>query len=161
MGVFATIIIFVAAYLLQTTFAGYIAIFGIKPDLILAALICFGAFHGKEKGALMAVVMGIVVDLLFGKIFGVNTLMYLYIVVAASVIFEYLFEHNVLTVGTVTFVLSLAGGVIYSLILVLSGQSFGLLFIVKMVAPYALYTAVAAAVIHPVLARIYRRYEIA
>lgn len=160
MGIFATILIFVVVYLLQTTFVSYIAILGIKPDLILAALVCFGAFYGKEKGALMAVIMGIIVDLLFGKIFGVNTLMYLYIVVAASVIFEYLFEHNFLTVGVVTLALSLLGGAVYSLILLLSGQPFGLLFIVKMVLPYALYTALAAAVLYPVLSRIYQRYEI-
>ncbi len=161
MGIFATILIFAVAYLLQTTFVSHIAIFGMKPDLILAALICFGAFHGKEKGALMAAIMGIIVDLLFGKIFGVYTLMYLYIVVAASVIFEFLFEHNILTVGVVTLTLGLVGGILYSLVLRLSGQQFGLLFIVKMVLPCALYTALASAVLYPVLSRIYRRYEIA
>ena len=160
MGVFATIVVFVIIYVLQTTFVEYISIFGVKPDLILAALICFGAFHGKEKGALLALVTGAVVDLLFGKIFGVNTLMYLYIVILASVVFEYLFEHNVLTVGVVTFVLSLLGEMVYSLILMLSGQSFGLLMMIKIVVPYAVYTALAAMIVYPLLSKIYQRYEL-
>ncbi len=160
MGVFATIMVFAVIYVLQTTFVEYISIFGVKPDLILAALVCFGAFHGKEKGALLALVTGAVVDLLFGKIFGVNTLMYLYIVILASVVFEYLFEHNILTVGVVTLVLGLLGELVYSLILMLSGQNFGLLMMLKVILPYAIYTALASMVLYPLLSKIYQRYEL-
>lgn len=160
MGIFATIIVFASAYLLQTTFADVIAVFGIKPDLILAALICFVGCNGKEKGAFAAAIMGIIVDLLFGKIFGVYTLLYIYIVVASGFVFEFLFEHNIITVSVTTLVLCAVGGALYYAIRMLGGQHMSWWFVIKTVCPTALYTAVAALVIYPLIAKICRRYEI-
>lgn len=160
MGIFATIIVFASVYLLQTTFVDAIAVFGIKPDLILAALICFAGCNGKEKGALAAAIMGIVADLLFGKIFGAYTLLYVYIVVASGFVFEFLFEHNIITVSVTTLVLCAVGGALCCAIRMIGGQEMSWWFVIKTVCPTAFYTALAALVLYPLIAKICRRYEI-
>jgi rod shape-determining protein MreD len=71
------IFLLAAALFLQVTLLNFIAIFGVKPDLVLM-IIVFNAFlRGSGEGALVGFWGGLFVDLAAGSYIGLNALSYM------------------------------------------------------------------------------------
>ncbi|KAF1085628.1 rod shape-determining protein MreD [Sporotomaculum syntrophicum] len=62
------------AFILQTAAFNYIAIYGIKPDLVLILVILNGFLRGPREGAFLGFAAGILQDLVSGGYFGLNAL---------------------------------------------------------------------------------------
>jgi len=60
--------------LLQTTALNFIAINGIKPDLVLVVVILNGFLRGTREGAFLGFVAGVMQDLVSGGYFGLYAL---------------------------------------------------------------------------------------
>jgi len=59
--------------LLQVTLMPYLAVAGVQPDLVLAAIVCWALFRGPTDGAVSGFLAGVALDLLSGAPFGVHT----------------------------------------------------------------------------------------
>lgn len=66
-------------FILQSTLCEYIAISGIKPNLLLILVISFAFMRGKEEGILLGFVSGLLIDSFFGMFLGLNAGIYLVI----------------------------------------------------------------------------------
>ncbi len=60
--------------IVQTTLVPFIAINGIRPDLLLIVVVSTALLLGKEKGVGMGFFSGLLQDLASGNIFGLNAL---------------------------------------------------------------------------------------
>lgn len=62
------------AFLAQTTFAGFLAIGGVAPNLLQAVVVTFGLLFGPEVGAASGALAGILRDVAFGKYIGLSVI---------------------------------------------------------------------------------------
>lgn len=70
------VLIVIAIYFLQLFIINKHLLFGVKPNLILIAVIVVSLWFGLYKGAIFSFMMGILTDLLFGNTFGLFTISY-------------------------------------------------------------------------------------
>lgn len=80
-GAFAIIICF----LLQSTLFQYIAFAGIVPNLMIMITSIFGFMEGRTDGMLVGFACGLLMDIFYGSVLGVNALIYLLIGYASGV----------------------------------------------------------------------------
>ncbi|MBQ3573687.1 MAG: rod shape-determining protein MreD, partial [Clostridia bacterium] len=64
--------------LLQPTVIRWIEIFGIGPNIFLIFVIAAALICGKKAGAVCGLVFGLTLDMLVGRMIGVNALIFLY-----------------------------------------------------------------------------------
>jgi len=63
----------VLGLVLQTTAFNYLAVAGVKPDLLLIIVVLYGLLYGKKAG-ILGFIYGLVEDLLVGRFIGFNAL---------------------------------------------------------------------------------------
>jgi len=63
----------VSSLVLQATAFNYLAVAGVKPDLLLIIVVLYGLLYGKKAGVL-GFVYGLVEDLLVGRFIGFNAI---------------------------------------------------------------------------------------
>lgn len=66
-------------FLLQTTIFQTLSIASIAPNLLLIITSSFGFMNGKKEGIIIGFVCGLMIDVFYSSIFGINTLIYMYI----------------------------------------------------------------------------------
>ncbi|MDA8025662.1 MAG: rod shape-determining protein MreD [Actinomycetota bacterium] len=79
-------LILLAISALERSQLGTLTIQGIHPDILLAASISFGLLEGREVGAVVGFVLGIVADSFAQTPFGVSSLVYLAVGYGAGLI---------------------------------------------------------------------------
>ena len=77
--------IFFIIYFLQANFFSWFNIAGIKPNLIILLMLVIGLFIGKKVGIIFAIITGILLDLLGGKIIGITSIMFIIIVILSDI----------------------------------------------------------------------------
>ncbi len=139
-------------YLLQTTIADKMQIFGIMPDLIFVAVVCYSIYAGREKGVSAALFAGIAVDILAVGIFGSNLIIYTYAAVFAAAFGNSFFGKNSLTTSFITFVLSICVGIISALIMYLTKTDRDILYLIFAVTlPKSVYNSIISAVYYALI----------
>lgn len=73
---FRMYLILFAALFLQCTLVRYVAVGGIRPDLVILCVIFFGLFFGRSTGLEAGLVAGCVVDILGLDIFAMTMFIY-------------------------------------------------------------------------------------
>lgn len=76
--VIVALLIFVG-YLLQSTIFQKLSLGGIAPNILLIITASFGFMRGKNEGAIIGFVSGLIIDVLFGDILGFFALIYMVI----------------------------------------------------------------------------------
>ena len=85
----------------------FFAIRGSYPSLLFTFAIAYSLLRGKEEGVFIGVVSGILQDIFFGGIFGVNCLLNLMLCFAASMIGEGIFKNKRLIPVVATFAITI------------------------------------------------------
>ena len=62
-------------YFLQVNVFSNLTIAGVKPNLMVIYILCIGLFSNSYLGVTMGAVLGLLLDLLFGKVIGVSGIM--------------------------------------------------------------------------------------
>lgn len=76
MDILALIILVIVNIIFQTTTLPYLAIFGVVPNTALVLVVVIAIFRGKYYGILFGLAIGIVQDILFGTVIGINGFIY-------------------------------------------------------------------------------------
>ncbi|MCD5415028.1 MAG: rod shape-determining protein MreD [Clostridiales bacterium] len=71
--------IIMANFILHTTLFHNFKLFGVIPNTALVLVVTFSIHYGKSKGAVIGFLMGIIQDILFGRVVGMNALAYMLI----------------------------------------------------------------------------------
>lgn len=66
-------LIFLAAFILQSTVMNYFAIFGISPNLILCLVVVFSFLYEGYHGIVFGLVFGFVSDICFAPVIGISS----------------------------------------------------------------------------------------
>lgn len=91
------VLIAIANFIVQTTLAPYMRIYGIAPNTALILVVVISMLGGLGRGLTFAVVAGVLQDLFFSKALGVHTLIYCLLALGVGLIENKLFKDNRLT----------------------------------------------------------------
>ncbi len=89
-------IIIVINLILQSTLFQYFKIFDVLPSTGLILVISFAIYSGKNKGAVIGFFVGILQDIIFGRIIGLNALVFMLTGYIVGLINRKLFKDNLL-----------------------------------------------------------------
>lgn len=129
--------------ILISVYLSGIAICNVVPAIDLILLVVYAANSEKYEAATYGLVMGVIVDILFGTTFGFNALIYMYIALCVNIFSKKFMSNEPLSV----LVLLLAAIFLYDManflfFLAFEGKSYGFLFIFKIVIPEMIYSTV-------------------
>lgn len=91
------ILIALVNFILQTTLAPYLRIYGIAPNTALILTVIIAMLGGIGRGLTFGLAAGILQDLFFSKALGVHTLIYGLLALGVGLIENKLFKDNRLT----------------------------------------------------------------
>lgn len=87
-------IVSIILLILDNSVVPFLSIQGAYPSLLFTFAIAYSLIRGKEKGVFIGAVSGILQDIFFGGVFGVNSLLNLLLCLFASIIGEGIFRNK-------------------------------------------------------------------
>lgn len=136
-------------FIIQSTLAQYISIFGVTPNLIIAAVIAVALSSEPVEAAVLAAATGIVFDLMFGRVFGISTLLYMYLALLSRAMLEFMYEKTLISTMLITFVAALLyQSINFFLSFIIWGEGGFVFLFFRIILPCAAYTACLQIIIY-------------
>ena len=137
------IILTVGSVLAQISFLNYFAIFGIKPDLVLALVVFFSLFSDTFSAFLIALFAGLACDIFSAGPFGLNIFIFLCIYMGILFNKKIIDTQDKWTLFLVSFAMFILSYILYYLFARADLQLPGFYLTLKsLIIPAALYTLV-------------------
>ena len=92
------------AFLAQSIIFENIKILSCSPDILIVAIIMCSVSAGTLQAALLGGAAGLFADALYGNVFGINILIYMYLAIAVSISVHESTDNSPLLMSWVTFV---------------------------------------------------------
>lgn len=92
---FITVGVVLLCFLMQTTVFQHIALAGMVPNLILIVVVAYGYMRGRLEGMYVGFASGILIDLLYSDLIGMNAILYVMIGYVAGVCNEIYYRDEV------------------------------------------------------------------
>lgn len=152
LAIVSLLIAFFAVYFLQANFFSWFTIAGIKPNLFIIFILFIGLFAGKKIGIFLGLILGLVLDLLVGRTVGMSGILLAII----GFLGEY-FDKNFSKESRFTIMLMIIGSTFlyeigsYIFYLVRLGISFEPYSFAKILLIEALYNALIAIILYPLI----------
>ncbi len=141
-----------------------INIVDIRPDAMLAAVVSFGVLQGSMFGAVVGVIGGLVMDVLFGTSVGLYGALYLIAGMNAGFFYKKFYADNLIVPAAAAAVAGFSKDMVLAVIRALGGAQFPFVgIVIRYILPSAILTGVLCALIHlalkPLLARQVKRRQ--
>lgn len=137
------IILTIGSILAQISFLSYFAIFGIKPDLVLALVVFFSLFSDSRTAFLISLFSGVVCDVFSGGPFGLNIFVFFCIFLVIQVNKKVIDTQDKWTLFLVSFGMFILSYIIYYLIARINLELPGFYLTLKtLIIPAALYSLI-------------------
>jgi len=91
---FVVSVIIILNFIIQSTLFSYIEIFGINPNTAIIIIVCFAMLRFEIEGALIGFFAGLIQDIFFGNVIGLNALLYTVIGYVCGKPFKDLYAEN-------------------------------------------------------------------
>ena len=76
---FVSVLLIISCFLLQTTVFQWLDFGGIVPNLLIILTASFGFMRGERTGLLFGFFCGLLIDIFFASVLGLNAMIYMYI----------------------------------------------------------------------------------
>lgn len=152
MNFIAAFIFMLISFLLQSTLLSQFTIGGITPNLIIIVTASLGLLLGRRYGMISGFIVGLIVDIFFGRILGVYALLYMVVGYANGFFRKVLFPGDfklplALIIGS-----DLAfGHACYILMFLLRGDFEYLYYLTSIILPEVIYTTIIAIFYFPLI----------
>lgn len=148
-------ITFLIIYILQANFFSNLKIFGVMPNLFIVLILWIGLFSNTFVAVTLGVIMGLILDLIFGKAIGITAVM-LCIVGYMGAYFDKNFSKEskfkiVFMVIGATIIYEIG---IYSLNALIIGYDFEWLIFMKIVIFEIIYNVLITILIYPIFQKL-------
>lgn len=97
-------------FMLDNVLVPFLAIKTIYPSLLLVFIICYSIVNGKWEGLWLGVFCGLLQDIYFANVFGLNALINMIICITAGLIGDNIFKEKILIPVVACFSLSFLKG---------------------------------------------------
>jgi len=149
------LVVIVIVIVMQSTLIPLIGINGICPDLLLVVVVSYALLSGKEKGVGMGFFAGLLQDLAFGSIFGINTLSKLATGYICGLAERKVFKEHVLLPVAATAVATIFNGLVMFIVLFMLGYKVDIgSAIMNNIVPLVGYNVIIAIPVHHLVYRL-------
>ena len=125
-----------------------------SPNLILTITVMVTLFKGRRMGIIVAVVGGIVHDVLISNFFGLHLFPYVIVVYLLSAVKHRIYEERWYWSSAIVAICTLLDGLIRSFMILASGGDLHLgVYLLHMVVPVLFWNGVLGAIVHGLLWR--------
>ncbi|MDI9476794.1 MAG: rod shape-determining protein MreD [Natronincolaceae bacterium] len=143
--------------ILQSTLFQWVEIYGVVPNTSLILVMSFAIYSGRNRGAVIGFLMGILQDIIFGRTIGLNALVFMVIGYLIGLMDQKISKDNLL----IPFVLTMLATVFYEtinlLLLFLLGCRIELLNIIKkMLITEVIYNSFVSLVIYYYISKLFK-----
>lgn len=98
-------LILAAVFILQNALTSHIEILGIAPSFMIVLAVAYAlSASGAVEGLVYSVIMGAVTDIMWGRVFGLWTVVFMYVGVGVYFAGEYFYKHTAIKAALLTFV---------------------------------------------------------
>jgi rod shape-determining protein MreD len=147
--------VIIVTIVIQSTVLPLITIKGVYPDLLMVIVVSYSLLSGKEKGMGIGFFSGLLQDLAFGNIFGINTLAKMAVGYIFGLAERKVFKEKVLLPVVATAVATLLHSLVGAVVLFLLGYKFDIVTsLMNNVLPLMGYNVMIAIPIHHVVYRL-------
>ena len=148
-------------YLFQTTLFAMFSIGGIRPNLLIIATASLGFLGGKRTGIYAGFFSGLLIDIAFRPIYGINALLYMYIGFICGSFKKVIYSGDIkmplLFIAGSDFLYNIA---FYFLCFFFRGQFEMAYYFVNIILPEVVYTTILACIIYPGIHFLMKRIEL-
>ncbi len=92
------------SFLIQSLFFENLKIFSCSPDIMLALVIIFSVSLDFVPAAILGAFAGILIDVMYGQVFGINLLVYMFLALLVSISTDRKNENSPLIMSWISFV---------------------------------------------------------
>ena len=157
----ASSVFILCLYLLQSTLFALFDIGGIRPNLLIIAVASLGFLGGKRTGIYAGFFSGLLIDIAFRPIYGVNALLYMYIGYICGLFKKVVFSGDIkmplLFIAGSDFVYNMA---FYFFYFFFRGRFEISYYFMKIILPEMVYTTIMACIIYPLIHFVMKRIEL-
>lgn len=154
-------ILILGCFVLQTTLFAMFDIGGIRPNLLIIVTASLGFLGGKRTGIYTGFFSGILVDLCFRSLYGINAVIYMYIGYACGLLKKILFPKDIKLPLLFIAVSDLVyNAVHYFLYFLLRGDFDFFYYCRQIILPEIVYTSIMACILYPFIHFIMMRMEL-
>ena len=149
-------LILLFAFILQNAFGGYIEILGIKPSILTVVVIIFSLGGDNEWESLIyGVSAGVIYDVIWGRVFGLMTVMLTVLAVAVYYIGEFLYKKTATEAAVVTFFGTIVvEALCYGANFTLFGEGSFFYVLLRIIIPTGAYNAIISAICYHLLSKV-------
>lgn len=122
---------------------------GICPDVLMAVIVSIGVLRGQRWAGAIGLGMGLFMDVMFGRLIGLNAVCYMVAGVSAGIFYNKFYADNVIIPAAVAFCGAVVKGLIHGVALKLLGGNVVFTTVLTVYTlPSALLTAGTCALVH-------------
>lgn len=158
---FVSVFLIILCFLLQTTVFHWMAFGGIVPNLMIVLTASFGFMRGERTGLLYGFFCGLLIDIFFANVLGLNAMIYMYIGYANGKFNRVFFPDEIKLPLILIFFSDLAYGVLYYLTLFLLRERFHLdFYFLHIILPEMVYTILITLLLYPLILWLNKKLEL-
>lgn len=155
-----SILLIIICFLLQTTVFKGLAFGGIVPNLLIVLTAAFGFMRGERTGLMVGFFCGLLADIFFGNVLGLNAMIYMYIGYFNGKFNRIFFPDDIKLPLLLIFLSDLVYGFLYYVTLFLMRGRFQLdYYFLHIILPEIVYTLLMTLLLYPLILRINKRLE--
>lgn len=145
--------------ILESTLFQYMRIYGVKPDFSIMIIVAYSIMRGSSYGAFTGLGIGLLVDIMYGRVIGVNALSYMVTGYIIGQSHENVFKDSFIPPFIFNIVSIIIFQHFYLLLsyfsnnLPITGTSY-LYMLPKVILPQALYNAVIGSLVYRLIYRL-------
>ena len=154
----ATLAMIFFCFMLQSTLLDLLAVGQITPNLLLVLCVCVGLVRGRKSGLWTGFIAGMLIDLIFGSLFGFYALVYMYVGYFSGYAHMIYYDDDIKVPLAMTAVADILYNLaVYVLQFLLRGRTGFPNYLVRIILPEAFYTTLICLLAYfPLRAYLYR-----
>ncbi|GFI47263.1 hypothetical protein IMSAGC019_02587 [Lachnospiraceae bacterium] len=155
-----TLLLIIVCFLFQTTVFQGLDFGGIVPNLMIILTASFGFMRGDKTGLAIGFFCGLIIDIFFGNVLGLNAMIYMYIGYANGKFNRIFYPEDIkLPIGLIL-VSDLAYGFLYYITLFLMRGRFHIgYYFIHIIFPETVYTILITLFLYPLVLRVNKALE--
>lgn len=155
-----SVLLIILCFLLQTTVFHGLDFGGIVPNLMIVLTASFGFMRGEKTGLLYGFFCGLLVDIFFANVLGLNAMIYMYIGYANGKFNRIFYPEEIKLPLALIFFSDLVYGFSYYVILFLLRMRFHFSFyFLNIILPEMVYTILTTLLLYPLILWLNKKLE--
>lgn len=157
---FVSVLLIIICFLLQTTVFQWLNFGGIVPNLMIILVASFGFMRQEKAGLLFGFCCGLLIDIFFANVLGINAMIYMYIGYVNGKFNRIFYPEDIKLPLILILVSDLAYGFIYYITLFLMRGRFHIgYYFIHIILPETVYTILITLLLYPLILWLNRKLE--